>query len=312
MSNNSWSAKQYSAFENERTRPVRDLVAALPNPSVGLAVDLGCGPGNSTEVLASRYPDAKVTGMDSSEDMVQAARKRLPALDFELADIATWNPPQQYDVILANAALQWVPDHATLYPRLVGKLAQGGILAVQTPDNMEEPAHRLARQAVRRLFHVVGRLHGQDAALGQLADQTGVERRVVGHPLQRRVRQDHVVLLRRVPGGDVGQFEVQRGQALAGGLDHVFRTVHAGDFRVGIAAGQHLGGIARAAAQVHGQADGRIGQRGHQIAHRPGAFVFKSGILLGGPTVVAHDGSLPDDCVRLDSTPGVSILQIFG
>ncbi|NMK46780.1 trans-aconitate 2-methyltransferase [Achromobacter sp. Bel] len=146
MSNNSWSAKQYSAFENERTRPVRDLVAALPNPSVGLAVDLGCGPGNSTEVLASRYPDAKVTGMDSSQDMVQAARKRLPSLDFELADIATWNPPQQYDVILANAALQWVPDHATLYPRLVGKLAPGGTLAVQTPDNMEEPAHRLARQ----------------------------------------------------------------------------------------------------------------------------------------------------------------------
>ncbi|KAG1242613.1 hypothetical protein G6F65_022929 [Rhizopus arrhizus] len=82
--------------------------------------------------------------MGSSEDMVQAARKRLPALEFELADIATWNPPQQYDVILANAALQWVPDHATLYPRLVGKLAPGGILAVQTPDNLEEPAHRLA------------------------------------------------------------------------------------------------------------------------------------------------------------------------
>ncbi|CAB3707419.1 trans-aconitate 2-methyltransferase [Achromobacter kerstersii] len=146
MSNNSWSAKQYSAFENERTRPVRDLVAAVPNDAVKVAVDLGCGPGNSTEVLASRYPDAKVTGMDSSEDMVLAARKRLPALEFELADIATWNPPQQYDVILANAALQWVPDHATLYPRLVSKLTPGGILAIQTPDNMEEPAHRLARQ----------------------------------------------------------------------------------------------------------------------------------------------------------------------
>ena len=145
-SNNSWSAKQYSAFENERTRPVRDLVAALPNQSVGLAVDLGCGPGNSTEVLAARYPDAVVTGMDSSQDMIDAARKRLPSLQFELSDIATWNPPRQYDVILANAALQWVPDHATLYPRLVGKLAPGGSLAVQTPDNMEEPAHRLARQ----------------------------------------------------------------------------------------------------------------------------------------------------------------------
>ena len=141
-----WSAKQYSAFENERTRPVRDLVAALPNEDIATAVDLGCGPGNSTEVLASRYPKAAVTGMDSSDDMVQAARKRLPGIAFELSDIETWNPPQQYDVILANAALQWVPDHATLYPRLVSKLAPGGSLAVQTPDNLEEPAHRLARQ----------------------------------------------------------------------------------------------------------------------------------------------------------------------
>ncbi|WP_338879677.1 trans-aconitate 2-methyltransferase [Achromobacter veterisilvae] len=142
----SWSAKQYSAFENERTRPVRDLVAALPNQEVKRAVDLGCGPGNSTEVLAARYPDAELTGLDNSDDMIQAARKRLPALRFELADIAAWNPPQSYDVILANASLQWVPDHDTLYPRLVGKLAPGGSLAVQTPDNLEEPAHRLARQ----------------------------------------------------------------------------------------------------------------------------------------------------------------------
>ena len=151
-SNNSWSAKQYSAFENERTRPVRDLVAALPNQAVGLAVDLGCGPGNSTEVLAARYPDAVVTGMDSSQDMIDAARKRMPALSFELADIASWNPPQAYDVILANAALQWVPDHATLYPALVAKLAPGGSLAVQTPDNMEEPAHHLARHL--SLIHI--------------------------------------------------------------------------------------------------------------------------------------------------------------
>ncbi|MNV76115.1 hypothetical protein D3C71_1694490 [compost metagenome] len=133
---------------------------------------------------------------------------------------------------------------------------------------------------------------------------------MVGHPLQRRVRQDHVVLLRRVPRGDVGQFKVQRGQALARGLDHVLRTVHAGDLRIRIAAGQHLGGIARAATQIHGQPDGRVGQGRHQIPYRPRAFVFKGGILLGGPTVIAHDGSLPDDGVRSDSTLRLSILQI--
>ncbi|SDI60149.1 trans-aconitate 2-methyltransferase [Pseudomonas abietaniphila] len=142
----SWSAKQYSMFEQQRTRPVRDLVAAIPTQEVKTAIDLGCGPGNSTEVLAARFTDALITGLDSSEDMLSDARHRLPDLAFELADIASWNPPQTYDVILANASLQWVPDHAQLYPRLVSRLNPGGSLAVQTPDNLEEPAHRLARE----------------------------------------------------------------------------------------------------------------------------------------------------------------------
>jgi len=141
-----WSAKQYSMFEQQRTRPVRDLIAAIPDGDVRTAVDLGCGPGNSTEVLADRFPQALVTGMDSSDDMLVDARKRLPALNFELADIGAWNPAQKFDVILANASLQWLPDHATLYPHLVSQLTLGGTLAVQTPDNLDEPAHKLARE----------------------------------------------------------------------------------------------------------------------------------------------------------------------
>ena len=134
----SWSAKQYSMFEQQRTRPVRDLVAAIATQNVQSAIDLGCGPGNSTEVLAERFSDARITGLDSSEDMLADARQRLPDLTFELADIGDWNPAQTYDVILANASLQWVPDHAVLYPRLVKRLNPGGSLAVQTPDNLEE------------------------------------------------------------------------------------------------------------------------------------------------------------------------------
>lgn len=141
-----WSAKQYSMFEQQRTRPVRDLVAAIPEGDVRSAVDLGCGPGNSTEVLAERFSQALVTGMDSSDDMLVDARKRLPGLNFELADIGAWNPAQTFDVILANASLQWLPDHATLYPHLVNQLTPGGTLAVQTPDNLDEPAHKLARE----------------------------------------------------------------------------------------------------------------------------------------------------------------------
>lgn len=141
-----WSARQYSQFEVERTRPVRDLVAAIPRDRARTVVDLGCGPGNSTEVLIARYPDAQAEGIDSDEDMLAAARARLPHTRFSRADIATWVASDRVDVILANASLQWLPDHAALYPRLLTQLNEGGCLAIQTPDNLAEPAHRLARE----------------------------------------------------------------------------------------------------------------------------------------------------------------------
>ncbi|MGO4306163.1 trans-aconitate 2-methyltransferase [Cupriavidus sp. RAF12] len=140
-----WSATQYVQFEDERTRPVRDLVGAIPTQQAKRVVDIGCGPGNSTEVLAARYPDAEATGLDSDQDMVTAARKRLADIRFDIADVATWNDPGPYDVILANAVFQWVPDHATLFPSLIKKLAPGGSLAVQMPDNLNEPPHLLMR-----------------------------------------------------------------------------------------------------------------------------------------------------------------------
>lgn len=142
----SWSAKQYSAFEDERTRPVRDLVAALPVPSAATVIDLGCGPGNSTEVLAARYTGAKVFGIDSSQDMIAAARTRMPAAQFAVQDIADWQDRGPFDVILANAVFQWVPHHESLLPDLIQRLTVGGALAVQMPDNLEEPAHQLMRE----------------------------------------------------------------------------------------------------------------------------------------------------------------------
>jgi trans-aconitate 2-methyltransferase len=139
----SWSASQYLRFEDERTRPVRDLVAAIPTAEAARAVDLGCGPGNSTAVLRERYPAASITGIDSGEDMIRAARERLPGVSFELADVASWHAPGPCDVIFANAVLHWVPGHAELLPRLAGALSPGGSLAVQMPDNLAEPSHVL-------------------------------------------------------------------------------------------------------------------------------------------------------------------------
>lgn len=142
----SWSAAQYVKFEGERTRPVRDLVQRIPLAhAVGVA-DIGCGPGNSTEVLRERYSQADIVGVDSSSDMIDAARKRLPDIAFEVADIREWRPKAPLDVILANAVLQWIPGHETLLPALIAKLGPGGALAVQTPDNLEEPSHLLMRE----------------------------------------------------------------------------------------------------------------------------------------------------------------------
>ncbi|HEY1856799.1 trans-aconitate 2-methyltransferase [Acidocella sp.] len=175
-----WSSKQYVTFESERTRPVRDLLSAVPDIAARSVVDLGCGPGNSTEVLAARFPGATVTGLDSSPDMIEAARKRLPALRFEVAAIEAWNEAGPFDAILANAVLQWLPEHATLLPRLIGKLAPGASLAVQMPDNLDEPAHRLMRDVA-----------ADGPWAGKLADAAGARTTIEGPAWYFGLLQQH-------------------------------------------------------------------------------------------------------------------------
>jgi trans-aconitate 2-methyltransferase len=141
-----WNPDLYRRFEDERTRPARDLLARVPLTSARRVVDLGCGPGNSTELLVERFPDADVLGIDNSAAMLGSARERLPGCRFALADIGTWAPDEAPDLIYANASLQWVGDHDHLLPRLLGMLAPGGVLAVQMPDNRDEPTHRAMRE----------------------------------------------------------------------------------------------------------------------------------------------------------------------
>jgi len=141
-----WSAAQYVRFEDERNRPIHDLLGALGPDAVATAVDIGCGPGNSTEQLRTRFPQARIWGFDSSSDMIASARKRLPEIEFSVMGISDWSGVERYDLILANAVLQWLPRHEILLPRLMQRLTPGGALAVQMPDNLDEPAHVLMRE----------------------------------------------------------------------------------------------------------------------------------------------------------------------
>lgn len=140
-----WNPGQYLKFEDERTRPARDLLAQVPVEAPRLVVDVGCGPGNSTELLATRWPAARLVGLDTSETMLEAARKRLPAARFERADATTWVPEPGTDVVFANATYQWIPEHVPQLARVLSHLESGAVLAVQMPDNLMQPMHVLMR-----------------------------------------------------------------------------------------------------------------------------------------------------------------------
>ena len=144
-----WSPGQYLKFEGERSRPAAELLARVPVENPRRVVDIGCGPGNSTALLKARYPDAELVGLDTSAEMLAAARKRLPDIGFIETSIATWNPPEPVDVIYGNAVFHWVPDHLGTLERLLAGCRPGGALAMQVPDNVGEPTHRLMTDVAR-------------------------------------------------------------------------------------------------------------------------------------------------------------------
>jgi len=146
-----WSPARYLRFEDERTRAARDLLARVPLETAARAADVGCGPGNSTELLVERFPDADIVGLDNSPAMLDEARRRLPGVRFEAADAETWIPETVVDLVFANATYQWVPGHLQQLPRVLAALRPGAVLAVQMPDNLAEPTHRLMSETAAAL-----------------------------------------------------------------------------------------------------------------------------------------------------------------
>jgi len=193
---NDWNPALYLHFEEERTRPARELLARVQSAEPRLVYDLGCGPGNSTELLARRFPGAEVIGTDNSEPMLASARERLPNCRFELSDITRWQPERAPDLIYANAALQWVGGHKALIPRLFGLLALNGVLAIQIPDNREEPTHRSMREVAglapwsahigdaARVRTEILALHDYYDLLSLQAAETDVWRTAYQHPME--------------------------------------------------------------------------------------------------------------------------------
>jgi len=141
----SWDSDLYQKFASERTRPVVDLASRVELDAPARVVDLGCGPGSSTVVLARRWPRAALTGVDNSPTMLAAARRDHPQWHWIAEDIGSWQAETPVDVVFSNAALQWVADHGRVLPRLLDQVATGGALAVQIPANFDAPPHLLMR-----------------------------------------------------------------------------------------------------------------------------------------------------------------------
>ena len=151
MTTATWDPGQYLRYADERGRPFVDLVSRITTEALAV-VDLGCGPGQLTPVLRQRWPQAHITGLDSSPEMIDRAREQStdPLTEYAVADAVSWEPEQPLDVLVSNAMLQWVPGHADLLLPWTEHIAPGGTLAFQVPGNFDAPSHRLLWETAAR------------------------------------------------------------------------------------------------------------------------------------------------------------------
>lgn len=142
-----WDPERYLTYADERGRPFVDLVARIAADAPRRVVDLGCGPGNLTALLAERWPDADIVGLDSSAAMIEKAQATERRIDFDVADLRDWSdgPAAEIDVLVSNATLQWIPGHLDLLAALVRRVRPGGWFAFQVPGNFDEPSHTIRR-----------------------------------------------------------------------------------------------------------------------------------------------------------------------
>ena len=144
-----WNAAQYMKFGGLRTRPALELLNRIGEEDPGHVVDLGCGPGNSTELLCARWPNSRIDGVDNAPDMLARAQETGLKVNWVEEDIAQYARTEPVNVLYSNAALHWIDDHSELFPNLLGAIKSGGWIAVQMPRNFQEPSHVLMRETAR-------------------------------------------------------------------------------------------------------------------------------------------------------------------
>ena len=148
-----WNPAQYDKFKAQRAKPFFDLMGLVKPGEFDSVVDLGCGTGELTRRLFDYLKPKKLIGIDSSKTMLKKSEAlSMDGLSFELRDIATYQPESSLDIVFSNAALQWVPAHETLFPRLLGWIRPGGQVAIQIPFNFDHPPHEIAKSVALRLF----------------------------------------------------------------------------------------------------------------------------------------------------------------
>ncbi|MBN2011786.1 methyltransferase domain-containing protein [candidate division KSB1 bacterium] len=142
-----WNPDLYLKFKNERAQPSIDLVSRIhTNYSPTSIIDIGCGPGNSSQVLVERWPDVKVVGLDNSPSMIEKAKQDYPGQEWILADAAQFVADMKFDILFSNATIQWVPDHAELIRKFRDMLSDRGLLAVQIPLFWDMPLGKAIKQ----------------------------------------------------------------------------------------------------------------------------------------------------------------------
>jgi trans-aconitate 2-methyltransferase len=139
-----WNPAQYLVFGEERLRPALDLLHRIPLEAPANVLDLGCGTGNVARLLADRWPKAAITGVDTSQEMLEKARQAVPGATWVEADLRSWAPSSPADLVFSNAALHWLDDHGALFPRIAAWVKPGGVLAVQMPASHGLPSHTAA------------------------------------------------------------------------------------------------------------------------------------------------------------------------